>query len=104
MPTPPRSSVSHDRGTLQPGRRADLNLVDLAAVGSTAPTLVDDLPGGGSRLVSRGIGYVATIVRGAGHVRTRRAQRNDGRCARPCLKERTSSRAIHLILTSKEPK
>ena len=54
----------HDRGMLQPGRRADLNLVDLAAVGSTAPTLVDDLPGGGSRLVSRGTGYVATIVRG----------------------------------------
>ena len=54
----------HDRGMLQPGRRADLNLVDLATVGSTAPTLVDDLPGGGSRLVSRGIGYIATIVRG----------------------------------------
>jgi N-acyl-D-aspartate/D-glutamate deacylase len=54
----------HDRGMLRPGLRADLNLVDLAAIGSTAPTLVDDLPGGGSRLVSRGTGYVATIVRG----------------------------------------
>ena len=28
------------------------------------PTLVDDLPGGGGRLVGRGSGYVATIVRG----------------------------------------
>jgi len=53
-----------DRGMLQPGRRADLNLIDLAALGSTAPELVDDLPGGGSRLVGRGTGYVATIVRG----------------------------------------
>jgi N-acyl-D-aspartate/D-glutamate deacylase len=53
-----------DRGTVQPGKRADLNLVDLAALGSTAPTLVADLPGGGSRLVGRGTGYVATIVRG----------------------------------------
>jgi N-acyl-D-aspartate/D-glutamate deacylase len=44
--------------------RADVNLIDLAAVGSTVPTLVDDLPGGGSRLVSRGTGYVATVVKG----------------------------------------
>jgi len=54
----------HDRGMLLPGRRADLNLVDLAAIGSTPPTLVGDLPGGGSRLVGRGTGYVATLVRG----------------------------------------
>ena len=49
---------------LVPGRRADLNLVDLAAIGSTPPTLVGDLPGGGARLVGRGTGYVATFVRG----------------------------------------
>lgn len=54
----------HDRGLLAPGRQADVNLVDLAAVGSTAPSLVADLPGGGSRLVGRGTGYVATIVKG----------------------------------------
>jgi N-acyl-D-aspartate/D-glutamate deacylase len=53
-----------DRGTLVPGMRADVNLVDLAAIGSTAPTLVHDLPGGGGRLISRGTGYVATIVHG----------------------------------------
>jgi N-acyl-D-aspartate/D-glutamate deacylase len=53
-----------DRGVLAPGKRADINLIDLSAVGSTAPTLVDDLPAGGSRLVSRGTGYVATIVAG----------------------------------------
>jgi N-acyl-D-aspartate/D-glutamate deacylase len=53
-----------DRGLVRPGLRADLNLIDHDAVGSTAPTLVDDLPGGGSRLVSKGTGYVATVVHG----------------------------------------
>ena len=53
-----------DRGKLVPGRRADINLIDLAALGSTFPTIVDDLPGGGSRLVGRGTGYVSTIVAG----------------------------------------
>ena len=54
----------HDRGRLVPGRQADVNLIDLAAIGSTAPQLVADLPGGGTRLVGRGIGYVSTIVAG----------------------------------------
>jgi N-acyl-D-aspartate/D-glutamate deacylase len=54
----------HDRGTLAPGRRADLNLIDLERVGSTPPTIVHDLPGGGARLVSRGTGYEATLVAG----------------------------------------
>jgi N-acyl-D-aspartate/D-glutamate deacylase len=54
----------HDRGVLARGKRADVNLIDLSAVGSTFPTIVNDLPGGGSRLVSRGTGYVATIVGG----------------------------------------
>jgi N-acyl-D-aspartate/D-glutamate deacylase len=54
----------HDRGTLTPGKRADVNLVDFAAVGSTPPSIVSDLPGGGARLVSHGTGYVATLVAG----------------------------------------
>jgi N-acyl-D-aspartate/D-glutamate deacylase len=54
----------HDRGTLEPGKRADVNLVDFAAVGSTTPSIVADLPGGGARLVSHGTGYVATLVAG----------------------------------------
>jgi N-acyl-D-aspartate/D-glutamate deacylase len=53
-----------DRGVLAPGKRADINLIDLATLGSTLPTMAQDLPGGGSRLVSRGTGYVATIVGG----------------------------------------
>jgi N-acyl-D-aspartate/D-glutamate deacylase len=54
----------HDRGVLAPGKRADVNLIALSEVGSTFPTIVDDLPGGGSRLLSRGTGYVSTIVAG----------------------------------------
>jgi hypothetical protein len=53
-----------DRGTLEPGKRADVNVIDLAAVGSTAPWIVSDLPSGGARLVSRGTGYVTTLVKG----------------------------------------
>jgi N-acyl-D-aspartate/D-glutamate deacylase len=53
-----------DRGTLAPGKRADVNLIELGAVGSTFPTIVDDFPGGGSRLLSQGTGYVATMVAG----------------------------------------
>jgi len=54
----------HDRGVLASGKRADVNLIALSEVGSTFPTIVDDLPGGGSRLLSRGTGYVSTIVAG----------------------------------------
>lgn len=53
-----------DRGVLAPGKRADLNLIDLEAVGSTYPTIRADLPGGGARLVGQGTGYVATILAG----------------------------------------
>jgi N-acyl-D-aspartate/D-glutamate deacylase len=53
-----------DRGALLPGRRADVNLIDIAALGSTAPQLRADLPGGASRLVGHGTGYVATLVAG----------------------------------------
>ena len=53
-----------DRGVLVPGRRADLNLIDLAAIGSTYPAIRADLPGGGSRLVGQGTGYVATVLAG----------------------------------------
>jgi N-acyl-D-aspartate/D-glutamate deacylase len=53
-----------DRGVLVPGKRADVNLVDLDTLASTTPELRDDLPGGGSRLVGRGRGYMATMVAG----------------------------------------
>ena len=73
-----------DRGTLLPGRRADVNLIDIAALGSTAPQLRADLPGGASRLVGHGTGYVATVL--AGQLIFERGQHTGllpGRVARP---------------------
>lgn len=54
----------HDRGTLAPGLRADLNVIDLERVGVTRPEMVHDLPAGAGRMLQRATGYVATIVAG----------------------------------------
>ena len=54
----------HDRGTLQTGKRADINIIDLDALDLEYPTAVDDLPAGGRRLMQHARGYVATIVHG----------------------------------------
>jgi N-acyl-D-aspartate/D-glutamate deacylase len=53
-----------DRGLLAPGKKADLNLIDLEELGVGAPEMAFDLPAGGKRLVQRGRGYRATIVSG----------------------------------------
>jgi N-acyl-D-amino-acid deacylase len=53
-----------DRGVIEPGRRADLNLIDFDAMALHAPTMVHDLPAGGRRLIQRADGYVATIKSG----------------------------------------
>lgn len=53
-----------DRGTLQPGKRADINLVDLKNLRLHAPEMIFDLPAGGRRLVQRADGYRATFVAG----------------------------------------
>jgi N-acyl-D-aspartate/D-glutamate deacylase len=53
-----------DRGTLEPGKKADLNLIDYDALRLHAPEMVFDLPAGGRRLVQRVDGYRATIVAG----------------------------------------
>ena len=54
----------HDRGVLAPGRRADVNLVELDALSVGAVEMVHDLPAGGRRLVQRATGYRATLVAG----------------------------------------
>jgi len=54
-----------DRGRLLPGTVADLNLVDLDALGVRRPEMVHDLPGGARRFVQRADGWVATIKSGA---------------------------------------
>jgi N-acyl-D-aspartate/D-glutamate deacylase len=53
-----------DRGVLAPGRRADLNVIDLDQLSLLHPELVHDLPAGAGRLVQRSVGYEHTIVAG----------------------------------------
>jgi N-acyl-D-aspartate/D-glutamate deacylase len=54
----------HDRGTLLPGMVADINVLDLDALGCAPPRIVSDLPAGGSRLLQRAYGYRFTIKGG----------------------------------------
>ncbi len=53
-----------DRGTIEPGMVADLNVIDYERLQLGPPHVVDDLPAGGRRLVQRATGYVATIKSG----------------------------------------
>jgi N-acyl-D-aspartate/D-glutamate deacylase len=53
-----------DRGTLEPGKRADVNLIDLDGLTLHAPEMTFDLPAGGRRLVQKVDGYRATFVAG----------------------------------------
>jgi N-acyl-D-amino-acid deacylase len=54
----------NDRGLLAPGYRADLNVIDLAALKLHAPTVVRDLPADGRRLRQLADGYAFTVVKG----------------------------------------
>jgi N-acyl-D-aspartate/D-glutamate deacylase len=53
-----------DRGVLEPGYKADINVIDFERLMPRRPTIVHDLPAGGRRLLQRADGYVATIVSG----------------------------------------
>lgn len=53
-----------DRGTLEVGMLADVNVIDHDNLTLRAPEMVFDLPAGGRRLVQRAEGYTATIKRG----------------------------------------
>jgi len=67
-----------DRGTLEVGKRADINVIDLDHLTLHPPHPIDDLPAGGRRILQEATGYVATIVNG---VVTRRSDTDTG--ARP---------------------
>jgi N-acyl-D-amino-acid deacylase len=67
-----------DRGTIEVGLRADLNVIDLDRLELGFPRAVDDLLAGGRRLLQEATGYVATVVAG---VVTRRDGADTG--ARP---------------------
>jgi N-acyl-D-aspartate/D-glutamate deacylase len=53
-----------DRGILQVGMRADINVIDLDKLMLGIPELVRDLPAGGKRFVQKAEGYVGTWVAG----------------------------------------
>ncbi|MBI5340057.1 MAG: amidohydrolase family protein [Mycolicibacterium rufum] len=53
-----------DRGRIAVGYKADLNVIDAAALRLHRPVVVNDLPAGGRRLDQSADGYVATIVSG----------------------------------------
>ena len=54
----------HDRGRLAPGHRADINVIDFDRLALHAPTMIQDLPAGGQRLMQHADGYIATMVNG----------------------------------------
>ena len=54
-----------DRGTLAPGMRADVNVLDPSKVAERQPELVHDFPGGAPRYIQKSLGYKTTIVNGA---------------------------------------
>jgi len=53
-----------DRGVLEPGKRADINVIDLDGLRLYEPEMVFDLPAGGRRLVQRVDGYTHTVLAG----------------------------------------
>ncbi len=53
-----------DRGTLEVGRKGDVNVIDYDRLRLDPPRMAYDLPTGAPRLLQRADGYVATIVSG----------------------------------------
>lgn len=53
-----------DRGALQVGMKADVNVIDYAGLTLLKPELNRDLPAGGKRFMQKAKGYFATIVSG----------------------------------------
>jgi N-acyl-D-amino-acid deacylase len=61
---PARVAGLADRGRIAVGFKADLNVIDHAALKVHRPVIAHDLPAGGRRLDQAADGYVATIVAG----------------------------------------
>ena len=53
-----------DRGVLQAGKRADVNVIDLEGLRLHVPEMIFDLPAGGRRLVQPVDGYRWTVQHG----------------------------------------
>jgi N-acyl-D-amino-acid deacylase len=54
----------NDRGVLEVGKKADINIIDLDALTLESAYVAYDLPAGGRRVMQKASGYVATIVNG----------------------------------------
>jgi N-acyl-D-amino-acid deacylase len=61
---PARIAGLADRGRIAVGYKADLNVIDHAALRLHKPVIIHDLPAGGRRLDQTADGYVATVVSG----------------------------------------
>ncbi len=61
---PARVGGLADRGRIAVGYKADLNVIDHAALRLHKPVITHDLPAGGRRLDQTAEGYVATVVSG----------------------------------------
>ncbi len=53
-----------DRGVIAPGRKADINIIDLEALYLSAPYMAYDLPAGGKRMLQKVEGFRYTFVNG----------------------------------------
>ena len=53
-----------DRGTLEVGRKADINVIKLEELSERMPEIVNDFPGGASRFIQKARGYRATVCNG----------------------------------------
>ncbi|ORA83328.1 amidohydrolase family protein [Mycobacterium malmoense] len=53
-----------DRGTIEVGKKADINVVDMDALTLQPARMAYDLPAGGRRLIQAASGYAATVVSG----------------------------------------
>ena len=54
----------YDRGVIEEGFKADINIIDYEGLTLHEPEIVNDLPAGGRRLVQKASGYDYTIVSG----------------------------------------
>jgi len=53
-----------DRGVLEVGKKADINVIDYDGLRLLAPYMVQDLPGNAQRLMQKSDGFVSTVVSG----------------------------------------
>ena len=65
-----------DRGSLEVGKKADINVFDLDRLGLGPLNVQHDLPAGGSRILQSGQGYLNTFVAG---VKTRENDQDTGK-------------------------